>query len=111
MAHTNELKGAIKTKVESNKEKIEFSKFLATIKVDVPITLNMEELSRKEPDEDELRRLFEELEFRTLIDRVLKTNKTVASPTPQVSQPDLFGFLRTTVQMILKIQVSKGLMT
>ncbi len=92
LAHTDELKGAIKTKVESNKEKIEFSKFLATIKVDVPITLNMEELSRKEPDEDELRRLFEELEFRTLIDRVLKTNKTVASPTPQVSQPDLFGF-------------------
>lgn len=92
LAHTDELKGAIKTKVESNKDKIEFSKFLATIKVDVPITLNMEELSRKEPDEDELRRLFEELEFRTLIDRVLKTNKTVASPTPQVSQPDLFGF-------------------
>ena len=92
LAHTDELKGAIKTKVESNKDQIEFSKFLATIKVDVPITLNMEELSRKEPDEDELRRLFEELEFRTLIDRVLKTNKTVASPTPQVSQPDLFGF-------------------
>ena len=92
LAHTNELKGAIKTKVQRNKEKIEFSKFLATIKDDHPITLNMEELSRKEPDEDELRRLFEELEFRTLIDRVLKTNKTTASPTPHVSQPDLFGF-------------------
>ena len=81
LAHTNELKGAIKTKVESNKEKIEFSKFLATIKVDVPITLNMEELSRKEPDEDELRRLFEGLEFRTLIDRVLKTNHSTGFST------------------------------
>lgn len=49
---------------------IEFSKFLATIKIDVPITLNMDELKREEPDEEELRKIFEEMEFRTLIDRV-----------------------------------------
>lgn len=92
LANTNELKGAIKAKVENNKDQIVFSKFLATIKVDVPIALNMEELCRKAPDEEELRRLFEDLEFRTLIDRVLKTNKSNPSPTPQTSQPDLFGF-------------------
>lgn len=92
LAHTDELKGAIKTKVESNKESILFSKFLATIKVDVPIALDMESLRRKEPDEDELRRLFEELEFRSLIDRVLKNVKAQTSSVQPTSQPDLFGF-------------------
>lgn len=89
LAHTDELKGALKKKVEENKEQITFSKFLATIKTDVPITLDMEALKREAPNEEELRRLFEMLEFRTLIDRVLKTEqKTPSSPS---AQPDLFG--------------------
>ncbi len=91
LANTGELKGAIKKKVEENKEQILFSKFLATIKTDVPIELNMEELKREEPDKEELRKIFEELEFRTLIDRVLNTEKKV-SPSSPTSQPDLFGF-------------------
>ena len=49
LAHTDELKGALKTKVETNKELITFSKFLATIKTDVPIKLQLEELERKHP--------------------------------------------------------------
>ena len=91
LAHTDELKGAVRKKVEENKEQILFSKFLATIKTDAPIQLDMETLKREEPDTEELRRIFEELEFRTLIDRVLKPERkpTPASPTPQ---PDLFGF-------------------
>ena len=51
---------------------ITFSKFLATIKIDVPIKLDMKALVREEPNEEELRKIFEEMEFRTLIDRVLK---------------------------------------
>ncbi len=51
---------------------ITFSKFLATIKIDVPIQLEMDKLVREQADEDSLRQIFEELEFRTLIDRVLK---------------------------------------
>lgn len=90
LAHTDELKGAIKKKVEENKEQITFSKFLATIKTDVPIALDMEALKRKEPDEEELRRLFEMLEFRSLIDRVIKTEKK--APSSPAAQPDLFGF-------------------
>lgn len=90
LAHTDELKGAIKKKVEENKEQITFSKFLATIKMDVPITLDMEALKREEPDEEELRRLFEMLEFRSLIDRVIKTEKK--APSSPAAQPDLFGF-------------------
>ena len=55
LSHSAELKGALKTKVEANRKMIEFSKFLATIKIDVPITLNMDELKREEPNEEELR--------------------------------------------------------
>ncbi len=90
LAHTDQLKGAIRTKVETNREQITFSKFLATIKIDVPITLDMEALKREAPDEEALRKIFEEMEFRTLMERVLKTEKkTVPSSTPL--QGDLFG--------------------
>lgn len=79
LSHSDELKGALKTKVETNHDMITFSKFLATIKIDVPIALNMDELKREEPNEEELRKIFEEMEFRTLIDRVLNREK---KPTP-----------------------------
>jgi DNA polymerase-1 len=72
LEHTDQLKGALRTKVETNREMIVFSKFLATIKTDVPIRLEMEELIRQQPDENLLRQIFEELEFRTLIDRIFK---------------------------------------
>lgn len=73
--HTDELKGALKTRVEENKEKIKFSKFLATIKMDVPIELNMNQLVKEKPDEEKLRKIFEELEFRTLLDKIFNSEK------------------------------------
>lgn len=79
LSHSDELKGALKTKVEANREMIEFSKFLATIKIDVPIVLNMDELKREQPNEEELRKIFEEMEFRTLIDRVFNKERKMAS--------------------------------
>lgn len=69
---TDRLKGALKKKVEENAEKIRFSKFLATIRTDVPITLNMDELQTKQPDEEKLLNLFDELEMKTLGNRILK---------------------------------------
>ena len=95
LEHTDQLTGAIKTKVESNIEKIRFSKFLATIKTDVPIELDMESLKRESPDENKLKSIFEELEFRTLMDRVFNNDKKVsAKPVKekQAIQGDLFGF-------------------
>lgn len=95
LEHTDQLKGAIKTKVESNVEKIKFSKFLATIKTDVPIELDMDSLKRETPDEEKLRSIFEELEFRTLLERVFKSDKKPAAkpaPEKQALQDDLFGF-------------------
>ena len=96
LSHSDELKGALKTKVETNKDMITFSKFLATIKTDVPIELNLEELKRETPDEEALRNIFEELEFRTLIERVLGKEKKMAIPeTPAPARGDgqlsLFG--------------------
>ena len=91
LEHTDQLKGAIKTKVETNREQILFSKFLATIKTDVPISLDMDGLKREEPDKEELKRIFEDLEFRSLLDRVLGTDKKTAAPPPS-AQGDLFGF-------------------
>ena len=67
LEHTDQLKGAIKTKVETNRKQILFSKFLATIKTDVPISLDMDGLKREEPDKEELKRIFEDLEFRSLL--------------------------------------------
>lgn len=90
LAHTDQLKGSLRTKVEENRKQIEFSRFLATIKVDVPIELKMDELKRETPDENTLRKLFEELEFRTLIDRVFKNEKKPAPAANINKQPGLF---------------------
>ena len=90
LAHTDEIKGKLREKVEAAVEDIKMSKFLATIKTDVPIETNLDELKVVEPDEEELRKLFTELEFKNFADRVL--NK-VKQPQKKVeSQPDLFGF-------------------
>lgn len=89
LMHTDELKGAMRKKVEENVEQIKFSKFLVTINTQVPIELNLEELARKEPDEDALAKLFEELEFRSLINRVLKKEKP--APAKVEKEPNLFS--------------------
>ena len=96
LAHTDELKGALKTKVETNKELITFSKFLATIKTDVPIKLQLEELERKTPDETALRKIFDEMEFRSLSERIFQRSpsQNISEPKPTTKkkvQPDLFG--------------------
>lgn len=70
LANTDKLKGALKEKVESNVEQIKFSRLLATIRTDVPIDLDMESLKFQGPDEQKLYSIFEDLEFRTLMNRV-----------------------------------------
>lgn len=91
LAHTDQLKGALRTKVEENRKQIEFSRFLATIKTDVPLPLDMDALKRESPDEEELRKIFQELEFRTLLERIFK-EKPKEAPAATPGQSDLFGF-------------------
>ena len=99
LERSGELKGALKQKIEDNKDKITFSKWLATIKTDVPITLDMEGLKTEEPDLEALKQLYEELEFRALLARRTEkaekpenTEKKKAKEKAPTGQLDLFGF-------------------
>lgn len=100
VASTDRLKGALKTKVEENVEQIKFSKFLATIKIDVPIEFNEESLRYEKPDCDKLEKIFAELEFRNLSEKILGK---IATPEVKekkqtqkvVSQPSLFDLFAT----------------
>jgi len=86
LAHTDELKGALKIKIEENKEQIIFSRFLATIKTDVPIEFNEKSLEIEPVNEQDLRELFEELEFRSMATKL--GNSTAIQPSgDQVSKP------------------------
>lgn len=86
---TAELKGALRRKVEESADKIRFSKFLVTIKTDAPVSLDLEAFKRTDPDLETLGKLFEELEFRSLMQRV-KKNHGVSEKTAEL-QPDLFA--------------------
>ena len=88
LKRTNELKGALKTKVEEHVADIRLSYFLATIKTDVPVDLNLDELALQQPNEDKLREIFAELEFKSLADRILK--KTEKKPKTQNLELSIF---------------------
>ena len=93
LAHTDQIKGKLREKVEAAVDDIKMSKFLATIKTDVPIDMKLDELKLSEPDEAELRKLFMDLEFKSFADRILNKGK---QPQKKVDlQPDLFGNFAT----------------
>lgn len=87
LANTDRLKGALKTKVEENRSQIEFSKFLATIKTDVPLTFDEKSLRREPVNSEKLRPIFEELEFRNLTERVLGNQPTTPTPKKRYNPP------------------------
>ena len=95
---TSELKGSLKEKVEANAEQIRFSKFLATIKTDVPIEFDAEAMQSRPFDADALRSVFNELEFRTLTARIIDQSTSSSAPAQPAQaklasqQPSLFDF-------------------
>ena len=89
LQHTDEIKGKLREKVENAVEDIKMSKFLATIRTDVPMQLDLDELKVEQPDEIKLRAIFEELEFKTLINKFL--NKVESKPKTDNNQLDLFA--------------------
>ena len=89
ISKTDELKGALKTKIESHIEDIKMSKFLATIKTDVPIELRLDELKISEPNQEELGKLMDELEFKSLKSKILKKSENIQKPVN--GQLDLFA--------------------
>jgi len=82
LANTDQIKGALRTKVESQVEEIKFSRFLATIRTDVPVVLDEALLAKKEPNVEALTALYRDLEFNTLL---RKLESTVASTAPAAS--------------------------
>lgn len=83
---TDKLKGALKKKVEENVEQIKFSKFLATIRTDVPIEIDEETLRVKPADTSKLFAIFDELEFRTLRQRVEKRISAAGGETSATAE-------------------------
>ena len=89
LEHTDQVKGKLREKVENAIDDIKMSKFLATIRTDVPVELNLENLKVSDPDEAKLSTLFTDLEFKTLANKFLKKVETVQKPVN--GQLDLFG--------------------
>lgn len=87
--NSNQLKGKMREKVEGAVEDIKISKFLATIRTDVPMSLDLETLKLQAPDEEKLRAIFENLEFKRFTERFL--NKSENKSKPVNDQPSLFG--------------------
>lgn len=89
LAHTDEIKGKLREKVEGAVDDIRMSRFLATIRTDVPIALDLEKMKMTSPDEERLEKIFQELEFKALTDKIIKKVKN--TPKNDDLQLDLFG--------------------
>lgn len=87
--NTADIKGKLREKVETAVDNIRMSKFLATIRTDVPIDLDLDSMRLGEPDEQKLREIFNELEFKTLADKILNKSKNNKKSVKQ--QLDLFA--------------------
>ena len=95
LANTDQLKGAMKEKFEINREQALLSKRLATINIAVPVELHPEELILKTPDEEALKTVFAELEFRTMMKRIFGETPGAApaeKPAARSLQGSLFDF-------------------
>ena len=88
LSHTDQLKGALKKKVEENVQQIRESKVLATIVTDVPIDVTWDDMQRKTPNKEALVALYEDLEFHTFLRRLTGDAPVAAAPS---AEPDLFS--------------------
>ena len=88
LSHTDQLKGALKKKVEENVQQIRESKILATIVTDVPIDVTWDDMQRKTPNKEALVALYEDLEFRTFLRRLTGDAPVAAVPS---AEPELFS--------------------
>ena len=103
LANTDQLKGALQRKVQEQVDNIRFSKFLATIKTDVPITFDAQSLVCQEKDWERLAPLYRELEFNSLLKQApasianspLPIAKATKKAKPQEATLDLFASVET----------------
>ena len=109
LAHTDRLKGKMREKVENAKDDIKMSKFLATIRTDVPIELNLDELKMTEPDEKQLSKIFAQLEFKRLAEKFLHKAENATKNAPK--QPSLFDEIPTDGQAVAENSILASLKT
>lgn len=109
LAHADQLKGKMREKVENAKNDIKMSKFLATIRTDVPIELNLDELKMTKPDEKQLRELFAQLEFKRLAEKFLRKAENTKNNAPK--QPSLFDEIPTNGQAVAENSILASLKT
>lgn len=107
--HVADLKGALQKKVSENIEQIKFSKFLATIKTDVPLDIRVEDLVRKPEDVDKLKKIYRELEFKSFLSKLGDTAVEVEKPvkksvvkTDTGGTPSLFDFMEQEDEKVEK---------
>ncbi|MBQ7531188.1 MAG: DNA polymerase I [Paludibacteraceae bacterium] len=125
LAHTDQIKGALRTKVETQREQIEFSRYLVTIRTDAPVTFNPADFIVRQPDKPQLAELYRNLEFNSLLRKLGEpmlppVSSQPATPAPQVapakpnSQPvtaqlDLFAELESVSDSELSSVSANGL--
>ena len=106
IANVNSLKGALQKKVAENMEEIKFSKFLVTIKTDVPVDVSIDDFARREPDESRLAKIYTELEFKSFLSKMgVKPEldqKPVALPS-LFDEPSLFEAPETQSQPVPRL--------
>ncbi|MGC9151013.1 MAG: DNA polymerase I [Microbacter sp.] len=116
LENTHQLKGSLKQTIEEHKEQILFSRFLATIKTDVPLEWNEQQLIREELDKERLAAIFSELEFRTLLSKLNEAHPSGAFKSEEtlslaVHQADLFETLGAHAPEVLQLSGSGHLQT
>ncbi len=89
LSNTDKLKGKLKERVEENREQIILSKDLATIRTALDIDLRITDLNRCEANNDELRKIYEELEFRSFLAKLPSKSDTPRAAAP--AEPSLGG--------------------
>lgn len=109
LAHADRLKGKMREKVENAKDDIKMSKFLATIRTNVPIELNLDALKMTDPDEKQLSEIFAQLEFKRLAGKFLHKAENAKKNAPK--QPSLFDEIPTDGQAVAENSILASLKT
>ena len=109
LAHADRLKGKMREKVENAKDDIKMSKFLATIRTNVPIELNLDALKMTDPDEKQLSEIFAQLEFKRLAEKFLHKAENAKKNAPK--QPSLFDEIPTDGQAVAENSILASLKT
>ncbi len=102
LANTDQLRGALQQKVQTQVEQIRFSRFLATIRTDVPIQFDEQALAKQQPDEAALVRLYQELEFNTLIKKLAPVSEPAPKKIKAASQEATLDLFAEEVAPVIK---------